>query len=120
QQLAPKNIGVSALCPGFIRTNILSSRRNRGAAYGADMTAPPPGTPESPMAKASRERTEAGLDPEICGARVVEAIKADEPYIFTHASEFRPMVEARYKRLMDAFDQAEKSPTLAPHLDKFP
>ena len=113
QQLAPKNIGVSALCPGYIRTNILSSRRNRGSQYGADVPAHPPGTPESPMARMSREKTEAGLAPEICGARVVEAIKNNELYIFTHAAEFRPYVEQRLERLRDAFARSEQSPALA-------
>lgn len=119
QQLASRNVGVSALCPGYIRTNILSSRRNRGIQYGADLPAPPPGTPETPMARMSRERTEAGLAPEICGARVVEAIKNNELYIFTHEAEFRPHVEQRLQRLREAFDRSERSAALAGH-PRFP
>lgn len=119
QQLAPKNIGVSALCPGYIRTNILGSRRNRGSQYGADMPAPPPGTPESPMAKRSRELTEAGLAPEICGARVVEAIRNNELYIFTHAAGFRPFVEQRLEGIRAAFAKSERSAALAGQ-PKFP
>src|SRR5476651_1447619 len=46
EQLAPKNIGVSVLCPGFVRTRINESRRNRQAAYGPDERAPPP--PDAP------------------------------------------------------------------------
>ena len=35
-QLAPHDIGVSILCPGFVKTRIHESRRNRSADYGAD------------------------------------------------------------------------------------
>src|SRR6185295_3286392 len=33
-QLAPQGIGLSALCPGFVRTQILNSSRNRQDRYG--------------------------------------------------------------------------------------
>src|SRR5258708_1610112 len=40
-QLGPRGIGVSVLCPGFIRTNIMSSRRNLPKRFaGATAAAP--------------------------------------------------------------------------------
>jgi NAD(P)-dependent dehydrogenase (short-subunit alcohol dehydrogenase family) len=105
QQLAPKNIGVSVLCPGFVRTRINESRRNRQAAYGPDERAPQP-----PDAPPSRVLT--GIPVEPVGRRVVEAVKAGELYIFTHPGS-RAGVAARFERILAAFDAAEASPAMA-------
>src|SRR5579859_2400172 len=77
EQLAPKNIGVSVLCPGFVKTRIFESRRNRPASYGPDERAPPP-------ADAPPSRVLSGIPVEPVGRRVVEAVKANELYVFTH------------------------------------
>jgi len=105
QQLAPLNIGVSVLCPGFVKTRINESRRNRQASYGPDERAPPP-----PDAPPSRVLT--GIPVEPVGRRVVEAVKANELYIFTHPGS-KAGVVARFDRILAAFDVAEASPVLA-------
>jgi NAD(P)-dependent dehydrogenase (short-subunit alcohol dehydrogenase family) len=105
QQLAPLNIGVSVLCPGFVKTRINESRRNRQASYGPDERAPPP-----PDAPPSRVLT--GIPVEPVGRRVVEAVKANELYIFTHPGS-KAGVAARFDRILAAFDVAESSPALA-------
>jgi NAD(P)-dependent dehydrogenase (short-subunit alcohol dehydrogenase family) len=105
QQLAPKGIGVSVLCPGFVKTRIFESRRNRPAAYGPDERPPPP-----PDAPPSRVLT--GIPAEPVGRRVVEAVKANELYVFTHPGS-RAGVAARFERILAAFDAAEASPALA-------
>ncbi len=104
-QLAQRNIGVSILCPGFVKTRIFESRRNRPDAYGPDVrTAPPADAPPSPVLN--------GIPVEPVGARVVEAVKAGELYVFTHP-EFKGPVEARFARIVAAFDAAAASPALA-------
>ena len=105
QQLAPKNIGVSVLCPGFVKTRINESRRNRQASYGPDERAPPP--PDAPPS-----RVLSGIPVEPVGRRVVEAVKANELYVFTHPGS-REGVAARFERILAAFDTAEASPSLA-------
>ena len=105
QQLAPKNIGVSVLCPGFVKTRINESRRNRQASYGPDERAPPP-----PDAPPSRVLT--GIPVEPVGRRVVEAVKANELYVFTHPGT-RASVAARFAQILAAFDAADASPALA-------
>jgi NAD(P)-dependent dehydrogenase (short-subunit alcohol dehydrogenase family) len=105
QQLAPMNIGLSVLCPGFVKTRINESRRNRQAAYGPDERAPPP--PDAPPS-----RVLSGIPVEPVGRRVVEAVKANELYIFTHPGS-REGVAARFERILAAFDAAEASPSLA-------
>ncbi len=102
EQLKDKNIGVSVLCPGFVNTNILASRRNRGADYGG---------PGQDPAGAGRVLAERGLDPVVVGQRVLEAVKADEDYVLTHW-DFREQVEKRHRRIRAAFDYWEKSPAL--------
>lgn len=106
-QLAAKNIGVSILCPGYVKTRIHESRRNRQADYGQ---AEPgaflggEGAADSPVLS--------GIPTGPVAARVVEAVKANELYIFTHP-EFRPFVEARFQRILAAFDASAASPALA-------
>ncbi len=104
-QLAGQGIGVSILCPGFVKTRIHESRRNRTGAYGPDERAPNFDTDvSSPVLS--------GISTEPVAARVVEAVKADELYVFTHP-EMRAAVEARFQRIMAAFDAADASPTLS-------
>ncbi len=103
-QLAPKNIGVSVLCPGFVKTRINESRRNRQDAYGPDERTPPP-------ADAPASRVLTGIPVEPVGRRVVEAVKANELYIFTHPGS-KAGVAARFERILAAFDVAAESPAL--------
>jgi NAD(P)-dependent dehydrogenase (short-subunit alcohol dehydrogenase family) len=104
-QLAPKNIGVSVLCPGFVKTRINESRRNRPDAYGPDdRPPPPPDAPPSPVLS--------GIPVEPVGRRVVEAVKANELYVFTHPGS-RAAVADRFQRILAAFDVADASPALA-------
>ena len=105
EQLAPKNIGVSVLCPGFVKTRINESRRNRPAAYGPDERAPP-------LADAPPSRVLSGIPVEPVGRRVVEAVKANELYVFTHPGS-RAAVADRFGRILAAFDAADASPALA-------
>ena len=103
-QLAEKNIGVSILCPGFVKTRIHESRRNRPDAYGPDERATPPAdAPPSPVLS--------GIPVQPVADRVVEAVKAGELYVFTHP-EFKAAVAARFERVLDAFDTAAASPAL--------
>ena len=100
-QLAPENINVSVLCPGFVKTKINQSGRSRQAQFG--------GPVESPVVADSM--VENGIDPQRVGRRVLEAIQAGERYIFTHP-DMRPFVQGRFAGLMAAFDAADASPAL--------
>jgi NAD(P)-dependent dehydrogenase (short-subunit alcohol dehydrogenase family) len=100
-ELGPRGIGVSVLCPGFIRTNIADSRRNlperfAGLARG------------SPLDDARRdklaERISRGIDPLYVGELVREGIENDWPYIFTDC-EFESMIEARFTEIKRGFDR---------------
>lgn len=101
-QLAPENINVAVLCPGFVKTRIDQSGRTRQAKYGGP--ASPAETPGSPLVAG-------GIDPERVGRRVLEAVQNDERYIFTHP-DMRGLVENRFGQIMAGFAAAAASPVL--------
>lgn len=103
-QLAPHNIGVSILCPGFVKTRIHESRRNRPDAYGADER--PPGFDSSLSSPVLT-----GMPVEPVAERVLEGVRDNDLYIFTHP-EMRGAVEMRFAAIMAAFDKSAASPAL--------
>jgi NAD(P)-dependent dehydrogenase (short-subunit alcohol dehydrogenase family) len=105
-QLKPHGIGVSVLCPGFVRTRIGESGRNRQDRYGPARP-PDPASPAGIMMAEIIARIETGIDPAIVAALVVDAIRADELYVFPHP-EMRDEVEARFAAITAAFNKAER------------
>ena len=54
--LAPRTIGVSVRCPGFIRTQIMNSRRNVPQRFASALEALPTEGPVAELVKAVQER----------------------------------------------------------------
>lgn len=102
--LAPRGIGVSVLCPGFIRTNIFSSNRNKQDRFAESDRALPTVGPMADMAQMVKTRLESGIDPLYVGELVREGIEQDWAYIFTD-TEFEPHIEARFAGIKAGFDQ---------------
>lgn len=109
-QIQPFGIGVSVLCPFFVRTNIGDAGRNRHERYG-QMPALNPGSPAAAMLEEIRKRIAAGLDPAEVATRVLAAIESDELYIFTHPN-MREMVEARFAAIEAAMDEVKPRRTV--------
>jgi NAD(P)-dependent dehydrogenase (short-subunit alcohol dehydrogenase family) len=107
-QLAPLNIGVSVLCPGFVRTRIHESGRARQERYGGEGDVDPG---IGATRKESAQNVTHGIDPDVVGARVLEAVQANDLYIFTHPM-MRAYVEARFQGILAGFDAADKSEAL--------
>ncbi|HEX4079259.1 MAG TPA: SDR family NAD(P)-dependent oxidoreductase [Rhizomicrobium sp.] len=108
QQLQPLNIGVSVLCPGYVRTRIHESGRARPERYGGS------GEVDAGVGATRQEAAENvmhGIDPDIVGARVIECVRAGELFIFTHPM-MRDFVEARFQFIRAGFDSADRSPAL--------
>ncbi|WP_341713243.1 SDR family NAD(P)-dependent oxidoreductase [Erythrobacter sp.] len=99
--LAERGIGVSVLCPGFIRTQIMDSRRNLPARFG-DIEEMNEGANE--IVAAAREAIEHGIDPRYVGELVREGIEGDWPYIVTD-TEFEPIIAERFANITAAFDR---------------
>ena len=103
-QLKPFGIGVTVLCPGYVRTRIGESGRNRPERYGATQT-PDPASPAGLLLAQITERLQSGLDPSDIASRVLAAIREDQLYVFTHP-EMRAELEDRFAAIMAAMDQA--------------
>jgi NAD(P)-dependent dehydrogenase (short-subunit alcohol dehydrogenase family) len=103
-ELGPRGIGVSVLCPGIIRTNIMNSRRNLPERFADVNAAPPLDDARRDRVKQLAERVSRGIDPLYVGELVREGIENDWPYIFTDC-EFEPRIEARFTEIKRGFDK---------------
>jgi NAD(P)-dependent dehydrogenase (short-subunit alcohol dehydrogenase family) len=100
--LKPLGIGVSVLCPGWVRTRITESARNRLERYGPTPTLDP--ASRAIMAQITG-LVQSGLDPSEVAARVLAAIREDELYVFTHP-QMRGEIERRFSDILAAMDKA--------------
>lgn len=102
-ELATTNIGVTVLCPGFMRTSLYDHGFDRPDQYGGhkekllDAGAGDP----APL----RDAIAGGLSPEWVAARTVRAIRANEFYVVTHP-QHRDDIAAKADRLLAAYDRA--------------
>lgn len=103
-ELAPRGIGVSVLCPGFVRTRILESSRNLPERFGRISEEKLAAVRASELFKAMQDRVLNGVDPLYVGELVREGIEGDWPYIFTD-TEFEPLIEARFGAIKQGFDR---------------
>ena len=97
QELAEdgSKVGVTALCPGPVRTNIKTGSRNRPRSLG-----------RGALADVDLEKTEFGanarwIEPDDAGRIVVTAIRRGDLYAFTHPEQLGA-VEERLKAILRA------------------
>ena len=103
--LAPHDIGVSALCPGVVNTNIFTSERNRPEALpGETRTALMANATEEEWADRMEQIRDGALDPAVVGDMVLHAIRENEFYIFTHP-ELKAMSDARFEEMSAAYER---------------
>ena len=113
-ELAGGPIGVSVLCPSWVKTRMLDNGRNRPAQFGGPIALDRDGS----NAERNRRYAEAlasGLDPADVAKLVLDAIEARRLYIFTHATS-RNDIEKRFEAMMEGFQALadEEAPDLAP------
>jgi NAD(P)-dependent dehydrogenase (short-subunit alcohol dehydrogenase family) len=83
--MAAPGVGVSVLCPAFIRTRIAESGRNWPDRLGEN----PAPAADSPMAGVMRQLVDNGLEPSVYAARVVDAVHTNRFFVLSddaHAS----------------------------------
>ena len=95
--------GASVLCPGAVNTNIFEAPRNRPDRFGPQRS--------TVALMDNPDEIKQGLDPQVVGELVVEAIRANRLYIFTDP-RFRKLVERRYQRILEDFEWAAQSQAL--------
>lgn len=105
-QVKPLGIGVALVCPGYVRTRIGESARNRAARYGPSPKLDPSSS-ACAFAARSAELQRSGLDPSDVAAQVLTAIRENELYVFTHYdASWRGEIEARFAAILAALDKA--------------
>jgi NAD(P)-dependent dehydrogenase (short-subunit alcohol dehydrogenase family) len=105
-------VGVSVLCPSWVRTRMLDNGRNRPAHFGGPIALDMDGG-NAERNRRYAQALESGLDPTYVAQLVCDAIVARRLYVFTHADR-RSDVERRFDLMMDGFealaDQASELP----------
>jgi NAD(P)-dependent dehydrogenase (short-subunit alcohol dehydrogenase family) len=94
--LANAKLRASVLCPGFVRTQIMSSERNRPEHL---RVTPPPAEISQALRGAFESVVAAGIAPSVVAERVVEAIREERFYVFPHP-ELLDAVRARTDTLL--------------------
>jgi NAD(P)-dependent dehydrogenase (short-subunit alcohol dehydrogenase family) len=94
-------IGVSALLPGFVKSNIHQAAQNRpahlrkGSGFGA-----------SEQTLSERQLGDNWMEPIVVGNMVADGILANQLYIITHG-EFKTQMRSRAEALLDAVPHAD-------------
>jgi len=91
-------VGVSVLCPGFVKTGIARSGRNR-----PDWAPAPSGAASGQMDDVLSQLVAGGIAPAAVAAELVEAVRHDRFYAITHP-ETDAMVSARFHEVVDRQD----------------
>ncbi len=105
-ELAEEGIGVSAFCPGPVRTNIHEVGRMRPHHYRDS------GYLEHERKLEERPSSPLWMDPLECGRRVLRGILRNDLYIFTHP-EFRGGAEERFQAMLASFPDEPPNEELA-------
>jgi len=87
-EMLPHGVGVSVLCPGYVRTRLAETTAKAGSSEPSTDISATTATP---------------LDAAIVGQMVVEAIRSGKLHIVTHG-QYRGAVETRLKNVVAAFD----------------
>lgn len=105
-KMTGSEVGVSVLCPAWVRTRIHESARNRPAS--GESATPGAGLGEEPLALLT-ELVESGMEPAVVADQVLEAVVQRRFYILTHEGS----AEAVQQRA-DAIVGGEDPPFLMP------
>jgi NAD(P)-dependent dehydrogenase (short-subunit alcohol dehydrogenase family) len=103
QEGRASGFGASVLCPGGVNTQIFEAPRNRPARFGQQTS--------TVADNISADDLKKGLDPDVVGRLVLEAIQANRLFIFTDP-RFRSMLERRHEKVLADFDWAARSAAL--------
>lgn len=102
-KLMKANVGVSVLCPAWVKTNIHESERNRPAEL---TEAAAPAKPD-PMRAMLEQQVKAliagGLEPSVIGEAVFNAVKNQTFYILTHEDTI-PAIQRRCDEIINRKD----------------
>ncbi|MDH3302089.1 MAG: SDR family NAD(P)-dependent oxidoreductase [Acidimicrobiia bacterium] len=97
-QAAQLPIGVSCLCPGWVRTGILEADRN----WPTDLGAPPTSDAAQEVTRGHvRRAIDEGMQPAAVADLVLDAVRADRFWVFPH-NDFLELAMDRFHRIGEA------------------
>lgn len=99
------HVGVTVLCPGWVRTRLIDSERNRPASAGPF---PEPDPLQAEARAAAHQLVATGMDPALVAERVVDAVRTDRFYVLTHPD----MTEGIRRRAEDVLAGGPPTPAL--------
>lgn len=102
-ELAAENVGVSAFCPGPVQTQISKSGETRPEALSKT------GYGQADRRRAANTNGHLWMDPEKVGELVLDGIRKNWLYIFTH-NEFGPGIKERCEAIMAAVPRGQPNP----------
>jgi NAD(P)-dependent dehydrogenase (short-subunit alcohol dehydrogenase family) len=102
------HVGVSVLCPSFVRTNISTSDRNRPERFAYELDTEQMAQLHAYKARRREQLATIAIDADEVADRVCDAVKANRFYIFTHAESLAPFAE-RAERIL-AGDEPQAPP----------
>lgn len=102
--LAPHGIGVSILCPGLVKSYIYASDdvRPKELLEGAKPI-------DTENVKRLAEFHEFGMEPDVIAARVLDGMRANRAYIFSHP-EFRDELAGLFEEYLSDFQDYPNDP----------
>jgi NAD(P)-dependent dehydrogenase (short-subunit alcohol dehydrogenase family) len=102
------HVGVSVLCPSFVRTNISTSDRNRPERFAYELDSDQMAQLHAYKARRREQLATIAIDADEVADRVCEAVKANRFYIITHPESLAPFAE-RAERILGG-DEPEAPP----------
>ncbi|WOR15893.1 SDR family NAD(P)-dependent oxidoreductase [Hyphomonas sp. FCG-A18] len=99
-ELGPRGIGVSVLCPAWVKTNIHNTGFDKPSGGMSREEAQ-----SDPQYQQMASVIDGGLDADLVGGWVTDCVEADRLYIFTHPT-FAPFIEAKYGQIKADYDAA--------------
>jgi len=103
-------VGVSVLCPAYVRTGIAEFERNRPDWAPAPDAASPLNVR---IRERSRQLVADGIDASIVADAVIDAIRTNRFYVITH-SEHNVAIEIRMRDILDGRSPTPLEPAQAP------
>lgn len=102
-ELEPKGVGVAVLCPGGVKSNLVSTTAAQRAARLGDGQGP-----EASLVAVRPPSSGETMEARSVGERVLTAIRNDEFYILTHP-DYGPLMQEHFDAVMAAVDDSAQA-----------